>query len=427
MRPLSAPRTGLVRLLPRTTSVSPLTASQARSVVSLASTVVQCPVPASGTLHDGLGKHARPSQRTAHPSAPRHQAALFRTSTSASTTTTPAPAKPAAAATVGARPFRTPAPSKTPRPTRSAAPTMQASSVPLPQDPGALAPRAAAGAGEPVPPSEALFPSSGKFDNELVGARTEVAVPAATSAVEVGAGSGNGNGNGGGGGAEEGAGTPTPTPMSSEDLSVSYRGAAQEPFPRHIIDILLEPIPEKDIEIKPDGMIYLPEIKYRRVLNRAFGPGGWGLVPRGPHTVTNRTISREYALFCLGRFVSQARGEQDYFSEDGLPTATEGCKSNALMRCCKDLGIASELWDPAFIREFKGRQCVQVVAVQGSSGARKTLWRRRDRTLEYPYREEGVVGATAGAGAGQAQREGPPKVLPSYTSYGQGPQGGQRK
>ena len=23
-----------------------------------------------------------------------------------------------------------------------------------------------------------------------------------------------------------------------------------------------------------DGQIYLPEIKYRRILNRAFGPGG---------------------------------------------------------------------------------------------------------------------------------------------------------
>jgi hypothetical protein len=42
--------------------------------------------------------------------------------------------------------------------------------------------------------------------------------------------------------------------------------------------------------------------------------------------------------------VSVARGEQDYFDAGGITTATEGCKSNALMRCCKDLGIASELW-----------------------------------------------------------------------------------
>lgn len=91
-------------------------------------------------------------------------------------------------------------------------------------------------------------------------------------------------------------------------------------------------------------MIYLPEIKYRRVLNKAFGPGGWGLAPRGEHNISAKNISREYALICNGRFVSQARGEQDYFDITGLPTASEGCKSNALMRCCKDLGIASELW-----------------------------------------------------------------------------------
>lgn len=42
--------------------------------------------------------------------------------------------------------------------------------------------------------------------------------------------------------------------------------------------------------------------------------------------------------------MSVARGEQDYFDPGGIATATEGCKSNALMRCCKDLGIASELW-----------------------------------------------------------------------------------
>ncbi len=41
---------------------------------------------------------------------------------------------------------------------------------------------------------------------------------------------------------------------------------------------------------------------------------------------------REYALFCNGRYVSQARGEQEFFHEDGIPTATEGCKSNGLNR-----------------------------------------------------------------------------------------------
>ena len=60
--------------------------------------------------------------------------------------------------------------------------------------------------------------------------------------------------------------------------------------------------------------------------------------------------------------VAIARGEQEYFDQSGIPTATEACKSNALMRCCKDLGIASELWDPRFIREFKKEHCVEVFA-----------------------------------------------------------------
>ena len=50
-----------------------------------------------------------------------------------------------------------------------------------------------------------------------------------------------------------------------------------------------------------DGLIYLPEIKYRRILNKAFGPGGWGLAPRSETNVSSKVVSREYALVCLGR------------------------------------------------------------------------------------------------------------------------------
>ncbi len=50
-----------------------------------------------------------------------------------------------------------------------------------------------------------------------------------------------------------------------------------------------------------DGLLYLPEIKYRRTLNEAFGPGGWGLAPRGETNVGPRIFSREWGLVCLGR------------------------------------------------------------------------------------------------------------------------------
>ncbi|KAJ2751330.1 hypothetical protein GGI19_004551 [Coemansia pectinata] len=173
--------------------------------------------------------------------------------------------------------------------------------------------------------------------------------------------------------------------LQGSHWSTSFQGMATQPFESRISELLMAPVTESDIEIKPDGLLYLPEIKYRRILNRAFGPGGWGLVPRGAHSVSGRTLSREYALVCLGRFISQARGEQDFFDESGLATATEGCKSNALVRCCKDLGVASELWDPAFITQFKSKRCVEEWVTHAVKGSKKRMWRLKERQWDYPW------------------------------------------
>lgn len=85
------------------------------------------------------------------------------------------------------------------------------------------------------------------------------------------------------------------------DWTRSFHGISSEPFPKEVADVLLAPIDPDEVEIKPDGIVYLPEIKYRRILNKAFGPGGWGLVPRSESIVTPKTVTREYALICNGR------------------------------------------------------------------------------------------------------------------------------
>jgi hypothetical protein len=85
------------------------------------------------------------------------------------------------------------------------------------------------------------------------------------------------------------------------DWTRSFHGISAEPFPKEAADILQAPTDPTEVEIKPDGIIYLPEIKYRRILNKAFGPGGWGLVPRSESIVTPKTVTREYALICNGR------------------------------------------------------------------------------------------------------------------------------
>lgn len=180
----------------------------------------------------------------------------------------------------------------------------------------------------------------------------------------------------------------SPGSDSNINWSDSFHGLGSAPFPREINEILLAPLNNEDIEIKPDGLLYLPEIRYRRILNRAFGPGGWGLAPRTESLITPKQISREYALICHGRLVSVARGEQDYYGgEEKITTALEGCKSNALMRCCKDLGIASELWDPSFIKQWKAKHCDELFGEHITTKKKKKLWKlKRNKTLDYPYK-----------------------------------------
>ena len=107
-----------------------------------------------------------------------------------------------------------------------------------------------------------------------------------------------------------------------------------------------------------------------------------------PWTVSHK--NRFYAdlrWLTMSRLVSVARGEQDYFSPEGIPTATEGCKSNALMRCCKDLGVASELWDPRYIRTFMKEKAKQVWVEHVPTKKKKQIWLRKDDEVRYPFKE----------------------------------------
>jgi hypothetical protein len=88
------------------------------------------------------------------------------------------------------------------------------------------------------------------------------------------------------------------------DWTRSYHGLGSTSFTPEQSETLLAPITQDDVEVKPDGIIYLPEIKYRRILNKTFGPGGWGLAPRGESIVTGKLVTREYGLIVQGRYVT---------------------------------------------------------------------------------------------------------------------------
>ncbi len=197
-------------------------------------------------------------------------------------------------------------------------------------------------------------------------------------------------------------GEPAPLPTDeqpSQSTFNPYVGIAQEAFAEDAIKVLLAPVDHNDVEIRPDGLIYLPEIKYRRILNRAFGPGAWSLPPIEITVSTDdNMLYYKGALFVHGRFVSEAIGEQQYYPENdrmSYGTAAESAKSNCLMRCCKDLGIASELWDPGFVRAWVSANAVEVWCTnvsrdQSSRGRKRRLWRKASDPVidQFPWRED---------------------------------------
>lgn len=173
------------------------------------------------------------------------------------------------------------------------------------------------------------------------------------------------------------------TEEALQDYSLnSFKNASEAPLSQEIAEILAEPLDEQLIEIKPDGSCYLPEIHYRRILTKAFGIGGWSLIPRGPHSIQGNVISREYALFANGRYLSQARGHATITGSFQNPAmCTESVRSNSLMRCCKDLGIASSLWDNSLTSQWKAKYAIRKT-VTDNQGRNKYLWEKK-RNEQY--------------------------------------------
>ena len=142
-----------------------------------------------------------------------------------------------------------------------------------------------------------------------------------------------------------------------------FIGISTLDIPKDISDKLTQPVKAEEIEIKPTGEIYLSHVRYRRMLNDAFGMGNWSLRPLGGFVKIGNVICREYALYIKGKYAASAIGEQAYIESNAMMTWSDACeatKSNVIMRCCKDLGIGLEMWDKKFVEKFKAEFCVQV-------------------------------------------------------------------
>src|SRR6185503_2397356 len=143
-----------------------------------------------------------------------------------------------------------------------------------------------------------------------------------------------------------------------EQAFYGFAGAGLAAFPDSARTVLSEPVNEDDVEIREDGVVYMSGTFYRRQLTRAFGQGGWALLPRSRPIAADGIVVWHGALVCLGRFVSEAFGEHDFQPSNrqaSYPTSCEAAKTDCLRRCCKDLGWGGELWSHEWVEDWKKR------------------------------------------------------------------------
>jgi len=148
-------------------------------------------------------------------------------------------------------------------------------------------------------------------------------------------------------------------------------------FTKEQKEILFAPVDEEAVEIREDGMVYMPHCEYRRRLTQALG-GQWAMLPvEVKPKLEGNLMLWGFFLFIQGKPMGFAWGEQTYQPTNPRMTygdAMEGAKSNALTRLCKDLGIAGELWQPTFIKAWKAKYAESY----SDQGRRK--WRKKGVT-----------------------------------------------
>lgn len=146
---------------------------------------------------------------------------------------------------------------------------------------------------------------------------------------------------------------------------------------------LLSAPPDPNIvEIRPDGIVYVPWNEVANRLDAGLGIGQWSLVPDGKPMIQDGYCCWQFDLWVHGQWVTTAIGEhpEHKFSKMSLANRAESAKSDALVKCSKSLGIFRELWSPGWRMAWQEKHAIRVWALQTErSTAGQWLWRRNDR------------------------------------------------
>jgi len=169
------------------------------------------------------------------------------------------------------------------------------------------------------------------------------------------------------------------TTLAAQSIEAQYQGASTLVITPEESAQLQAPFDPNDVEIRPDGLIYLPQSFTRQRLNQALGIGQWALVEIAVHQDDNH-LYYDGALFIRGHFVARGTGEAQRYARNPMTSwasVKESAKSDCLVRCCKDLSIAAELWQPKFSRAWIAEHATKVYN-ENSNKENKWEWRRND-------------------------------------------------
>lgn len=183
----------------------------------------------------------------------------------------------------------------------------------------------------------------------------------------------------------------------TENPIVQFERFAQVVIPKDERIILATPTDPDKIQVLPSGEAYYPHVEYRRLLNVAFGPGAWALMPTSAPVQKGKTIAQSFTMIVRGSPVAHAYGEANYHENNKrmtYATALESCESIALRRCCKKLGMTLELWDKTWLDEWADEHVI-VVDVRNRDGEIDRQCRlKRGRPLPF---EVGGAGSARAA------------------------------
>lgn len=177
---------------------------------------------------------------------------------------------------------------------------------------------------------------------------------------------------------------PAPPVMTAIDVA-KYVTLSGDEYKR-----LSAPVDENEVQIKPNGIIFLPWESTARRLNEVIGVGQWVL-----HSPTwkrdGNFVIMQAALYVRGCYVDTVYGQCEYHESNdnmSLMDAVKGAKSDCITNAGKTLGVHIELWNPNFIRTWTAKHAVLV----WRRSKPRPVWRRKDHPpFDDEYTPQGAV------------------------------------